>query len=293
MFLRPLIELSEFVAEKAGTPSVEVYYRVMFSERNGKIGSRKAKGIRAFTRLRWQRDGLEYSVGFGGFLPDLPLVASLIELASPGKMELPVPSGRMEKRFSISSSRGRGANVAGWFRDIVVTASGIRLSAEGKFGLFEDENGLWNEKPEWTGRPGGEKILLSPQTVLFLFHAGLLKDIACKKPARGFLHHAFDRIGGKEMNRSRTPDNLDILSAAIGLAIPTGTATGGRCCRRVALNRDGTPELFFENTKNFTVHHHVLKSMKKVSKEFQLFQNGILFYLPWVELDGGEKWALH
>ncbi len=291
MFLRPLIELSEFVAEKAGTDSVEVYYRSIFSEKKAGKEKRNIRGIRAFTRVRWQRAGLEWSVGFGGFLPDFSLVAALVELASPETAGISIPSGTLEKKITVSGPKNRNANVNGWFRDFLVTTSGIRLSAEGNFGLFEDENGLWNKKPEWSGEQrNGEKVLLSPQAVLFLLQAGLLKGAVCKKPARGFLHHAFDRIGGKEMNMSRIPDNLDILSTAIGLAVSAGTGASGRICRRLKLNADGTLKLFFENTKTCTVNRSVLKSMKKISEEFQLFHNGILFYLPWIELEGGEKW---
>ncbi len=294
MFLRPLIDLSEFVAQRAGTDSVEVYYRCTFSERRAKTVADEGRGVRAFTRVRWQRAGMEWSVGLGGFLPSLPAMESLIELASPGKMEIPIPVGQFEKQFSVSPSHDKDCNVTGWFRDYLVTASGVRLSAEGEFGLFEDEYGLWSGKPKWTGpRGGGEHLVLSPKVTLILLETRLLKGAACIKPVNGFLHNAFDRVGDEVMNWCRTPDDLDVLSAAVGLAIPKGNGITGRICDRALVESRNRVHLFSRDTKICTLSQSMLKSIKKVSDGYQLFRNRSMFQLPWIELKGGAEWESH
>jgi hypothetical protein len=294
MFLRPLIDLSEFVAQRAGTDSVEVYYRCTFSERKVKKVADKGRGVRAFTRIRWQRAGMEWSVGLGGFLPSLPAMESLIELASPGKMEIPIPVGQFEKQFSVSPSHDKDCNVTGWFRDYLVTASGVRLSAEGEFSLFEDEYGLWNKKPKWTGlQENEEHLVLSPRVALVLLQAGLLKGIACRKRCRGFLHNVFDQVGNKKMNWCRTPDNLDVLAGAVGLSVPEAAGNGGQICNRAVIDTRGGAHLFCGNTKIGILTQSVIKSMKRISDEYRLYRHRSMFQLPWIELKGGAEWESH
>lgn len=290
MFLRPLIELSEFVAEKAETDKVEVYYRCVFLDRVGEEALRK-RGVRVFTRIRWQREDLEWTAGLGGFLPSLSALESLMRFVTPGKTGIPIPDGFLEEKFCVSSQQTKGGNVAGWFRDFLVTVSGIRLSAEGQFNLFEDENGLWNEKPQWTGlQNNGEHLVLAPQVILELLQAGLLKDIACRRRGKDLLHPAFEKIGGRAMDWFRTPDSLEPGSGAVGLSVPIGTGGDGQVCDRAVIGKNGQIEMFCENTKNWTLSRSMLKSMKKVSEEYLLYRNGVMFQLPWVELEGGTQW---
>lgn len=294
MFLRPLIELSHFVAEKAGTEKVEVYYRCTFLDRIGEEETLRKRGVRAFTRIRWQREGLEWTAGLGGFLPSLSALESLMKFATPGKAEIPIPDGCLEEKFCVSAEKTNDANLFGWFRDFLVTVSGIRLSAEGKFNLFEDKNGLWNEKPQWPGlQNNGEHLLLAPQVTLKLLQAGLMKGVICRRRGKGLLHHTFEQIGGRTMDWFRTPDTLEIGSGAVGLAVPVGSGGDGQICDRVRIDENSRIHLYSENTKKWTVSLSMLKSMKKVSKEYLLYQNGVMFQLPWVELKGGKKWESH
>ncbi len=295
MFLRPLISLSEFVAEKTKADNVEVYFRCSCSRKKTGGVNGEHNGMRAFSRVRWQREGQEWSFGIGSFLPSFPVVASLLQWISPEKAVIPILAEKFEKKVSFHPMDSPGANVSGWFRDILITTSGIRISAEGGFALFEDEKGrIWNRKPEWTGRlRDGSTLLLSPPVVLGLIQEGVFKGIVCKKKVTGFLHHGFDRIGGRKMSWCRTPDNLEILSGTIGLLIEAGSVpTAGRICQHASVNRDGLITFHFKGTKNCTLDTSMLKFVKQISGEYRVYQNGMMFQLPWVAVEGGVEWEL-
>ena len=294
MFLRPLTELARFVRGKTASDNTEVYYRCIFSEQRT-ANLPKLRGVRAFSRVRWQREGLEWAFGIGGFLPSMGAVSALIELVRPEPAGIPIPGGQERMSIAIPATARLGSNYRGWFRDILVTASGLELEAEGEFAFFEDESGIWNEKPALSPILTDEtRLLLHPSVVLKLTKLGVLKEIACRRPVRGFFHTAFERIGGVEMGWCRTPDTLDIMGGALGVSLPEGAVPGGIICDRVEADSDGAHLHFYtETTKMCTVGKSVLKSMKKVSKDYILFQNGIVFHLPWVELQGGIQWELH
>ena len=295
MFFRPLIELSDFISESAGTDKVEVYYRFIFSERRKKNldGGVNERGCRAFTRVRWQRSGMEWSVGLGGMIPTVSVLASLFRLASPRKAEVPIPAGNYVEKFSISTVPKNNANVTGWVRDLMVTASGNRLFAEGPFAYHEDDTGIWDSKPVRPACPAkGASLLLSPSVVLRLLESGFLKGIVCKRRCHGFFHSVFDSVWPETATFCRAPDTLDIFTGAVGIMGSFGETKGGFFCDSVEIGRNGVVKFYSGETKNWAVSLSMLKSFKKVSEEVRLYRNNILFFLPWVELEGGSEWQL-
>ena len=79
----------------------------------------------------------------------------------------------------------------------------------------------------------------------------------------------------------------------MGLAVETGVGGAGQIYNRALVDENGAVSLFHGDTKKCTLALSVLKSMKKVSDEYQLYQSRIMFQLPWVELRGGAEWEFH
>ncbi len=295
MFFRPLVELLNFIAESTAADNVEVYYRFIFSERRGtaEYAGCIEKGCRAFTRIRWQRNRQEWSVGLGGMIPTIPGFTPLFKLVSPRNLDVPIPDGKCNQTFSVSTREADNANVSGWFRDLMVTDSGIRLFAEGQFAYYENDIGIWNQKPVRPDFPGGgTSLFIPPVVVLKLLEAGVLKGSVCRKPCCGFFHRAFDFILPETGKFCRTPNTLDPFTGAIGVSFPHGKPGGGVFCDDVEIGGDGTINFYSDGTKNWALPLSMLKSLKKVSEEVQLYRNNIMFLLPWVELEGGTEWHL-
>ena len=284
MFRRALEDLCRYVKQKNSSDIVELYYRCFFEK---KIWCGKShQGVRALTRIRWQKQGKEWTLSVGGLLPSTATLAVLMDNCRPGEIQTPVLTTARKQHTSIQRNITDESNWNGYFREFLITSEGMCLTVDGHFSMYVDDHGIWLEKPLLQHLDRGSAVIIPPHIVSQLLLKGYSVKSVQRSCAGSFFHNFFDGIGGTDWQWGRTPDAMNLYCGSLSLMnAETGNARGVICHQAFPI--DGRMSLLAEDgTKICTVNESVLESVNRVSKDYLFYQNGLVFRMPFLKIEG-------
>lgn len=290
MYRRHFVDLLNRLTAQNTCKTVEIYHRIRL-EAMCQDGSVLQQGCAAVTRIRVLGEGGMRDVALSDQLPRLDTVNMLLDLAVPESSDYAPISATIRMTDVVKQEKKSWHNWSGLSRDILVSSLGAEAVVETAFHLLNQNGIVTRECLARGGRCGSSEgaVLLSPDIVARAVQAGEFRKHLCKGSAGSLIHDRFDGVGETRWEWSRSPRQLQLLSGSLafqhqevephrGLPIDDLDCSAG-ICRGM---KNGHTVCTFNSS--------VLESIKHVSKPVLFFDGRILWYLPFVSVEGDIRW---